>query len=127
MISLKAVRNAFNFERKEPVSYFFGADQCPSNPNSSYWMSFLNQDTPCMMGVELFARRYKMPVVYFDCQRIKRGYYTVELHVLEEDSANTKQGEITENYMRFLEKIIINKPENYLWSHRRWKHQRTKK
>jgi KDO2-lipid IV(A) lauroyltransferase len=126
MISLKGIREAFRAERDVPTSFFFGADQCPSNPKAAYWMTFLNQDTACMQGQEFFARRYKMPVVYFDVQRIKRGYYTAEIKVLEEEPEKTKPGELTEKYMQFLEQIIIKKPEDYLWSHRRWKHQRIK-
>jgi KDO2-lipid IV(A) lauroyltransferase len=126
MISLKDIREAFKTERDVPTTFFFGADQSPSNPKAAYWMTFLNQDTPCMQGLEFFARRYKMPVIYFDVQRIKRGHYTVELKVLEEEPGKTESGEITEKYMHFLEKIIKNKPEDYLWSHRRWKHQRKK-
>ncbi len=126
MISLKGIREAFAYERNRPATFFFGADQSPSNPKAAYWMNFLNQDTPCMKGLEFFAKRYKMPVIYYDVQRIKRGYYTIELKVLEEESGNTEPGEITEKYMYFLEQIILKKPEDYLWSHRRWKHQRNK-
>jgi len=126
MISLKDIREAFKAERDVPTTFFFGADQSPSNPKAAYWMTFLNQDTPCMQGLEFFARRYKMPVVYYDVQRIKRGHYNVELKVLEEEPGKTESGEITEKYMRFLEQIIKNKPEDYLWSHRRWKHKRIK-
>ncbi len=126
MISLKDIRESFRAERDVPTTFFFGADQSPSNPKAAYWMTFLNQDTACMQGLEFFARRYKMPVVYYDVQRIKRGHYTVELNVLEEDPVNTESGELTEKYMRFLEQIIIKNPEDYLWSHRRWKHQRNK-
>jgi len=106
--------------------YFFGADQSPRNTNRSHWMMFLNQDTACITGPEFFARRYRLPVVYFDVQRVKKGYYSVRLEVIEQDSANTAPGEITENYMQTLEKYILKKPEDYLWSHRRWKHVRKK-
>lgn len=124
LISIKEVKKAFNEPHDKPVAYFFGADQSPSNTKGSHWMNFLNQDTPCMKGPEFFARRYRLPVIYFDVQRIKRGYYTVELKMLEQDSANTESGEITEKYMRTLESIVLKKPEDYLWSHRRWKHSR---
>nr|MBX2842788.1 lipid A biosynthesis acyltransferase [Flammeovirgaceae bacterium] len=33
-------------------------------------------------------------------------------------------GEITEQHVRLLEKEILNKPEHWLWSHKRWKHKR---
>ena len=44
--------------------------------------------------------------------------------MLEDNPVNTSSGEITENYMRTLEQRIIEKPEDYLWSHKRWKHSR---
>ena len=124
LISITNVNEPFSAESKIPSTYFFGSDQSPSNLKHVHWMTFLNQDTACLAGGEFFARRYKMPVVYYDVQRVKRGFYTVNLIRLEEDSFNTESGEITEKYMHTLESIIKIKPEDYLWSHRRWKHQR---
>jgi len=126
LVPKQDIRKIFNEKHEGPVAYFFGADQSPSNPKGSHWMNFLNQDTACMKGPEFFARRYRLPVVYFDVQRIKRGFYTVKLEVIENDSINTDSGEITENYMQTLEKIILKKPQDFLWSHRRWKHTRAK-
>jgi KDO2-lipid IV(A) lauroyltransferase len=37
----------------------------------------------------------------------------------------TKDLEITESYIRMLETAIRNQPDNWLWSHRRWKFNRT--
>ncbi|MBR4999435.1 MAG: lauroyl acyltransferase, partial [Rikenellaceae bacterium] len=34
-------------------------------------------------------------------------------------------GEITERYVRRLENMILRRPELWLWSHRRWKYDRT--
>lgn len=124
LLSIREVKKAFNAKDDRPSIYFFGADQSPSNVKGSHWMKFLNQDTACMKGPEFFARRHRLPVVYFDVQRIKKGYYTTEIKMLESDPANTSSGEITEKYMRTLEQIIRNKPGDYLWSHRRWKHSR---
>lgn len=124
MVAQSDVRKAFSGKKEKPTTYFFGADQSPSNLKGVHWMTFLNQDTPCMKGHEFFAKHYNLPVVYFDVQRIKRGYYTVKLIPLVENSAATASGEITEKYMRTLEEIIKKKPEDYLWSHRKWKHKR---
>jgi len=126
LVSNREVKRVFSEQNDKPVTYFFGADQSPSNPKGSHWMNFLNQDTATMKGPEFFARRYQLPVVYYDVQRIKKGHYTVTLKVIENDPVNTASGEITENYMHTLEGLIINKPEDYLWSHRRWKHSRNK-
>ncbi len=125
LVRVSDVKKAFDAQDDKPAAYFFGGDQSPSNTKGSHWMEFLNQDTPCMKGPEFFARRYRFPVVYFDVQRTKRGYYTVRLEILESDPGNTSSGEITEKYMHTLEKLILQKPEDYLWSHRRWKHSRS--
>ena len=124
LVPSREVKRVFSAQNDKPATYFFGADQSPSNPRGSHWLKFLNQDTACMKGPEFFARRYKLPVVYFDVQRVKKGYYTVTLKVLEADPVNTVSGEITENYMHTLEQLVLNKPEDYLWSHRRWKHSK---
>lgn len=118
------VKTAFTEERDKPTTYFFGADQSPSNLKMAHWMTFLNQDTACNKGMEFFSRRYKLPVVYFDVQRVKRGYYTVNLIELTSDASSCTDGEITEKYMRTLESIILQKPQDWLWSHRRWKQKR---
>jgi KDO2-lipid IV(A) lauroyltransferase len=124
LVSNREVKGVLDSKKDGPVTYFFGADQSPGNPKGAHWMEFLNQDTACMKGPEFFARRYRLPVVYFDVQRVRKGYYTVTLKVLEKEPAKTDPGEITENYMHTLERIILNKPEDFLWSHRRWKHSR---
>lgn len=124
MLPSSEPRKALTMKKDRPATYFFGGDQSPSNTKSAHWMEFLHQDTAVMKGAEFFAKLSKSPVVYFDVQRVKRGYYTVKLFTLIEHPAGTENGEITEKYMHALEKIIREKPEDYLWSHRRWKHKR---
>ncbi len=127
LISISEFSKKFKMDDGRVKSIFFGADQNPSNVKRAHWLEFLNQDTACMTGAEFFARRYKLPVLYFNVQRVKRGHYSVDISVLEANPGNTSAGEITEKYMKTLENLIINKPEDYLWSHRRWKHKREKK
>lgn len=124
MISSNDARKALSMPKDQPHLYFFGGDQSPSNIKGAHWMTFLNQDTAVMKGAEFFAKIGNSPVVYFDVQRLKRGFYTVKLSILCEDSKSTENSVITENYMRKLEEIIRNKPEDFLWSHKRWKHSR---
>lgn len=123
MMSSNDARKALSIPKEQPFTYFFGGDQSPSNIKGAHWMKFLNQDTAVMKGAEFFAKLGDMPVVYFDVQRVKRGYYTVNLFTLCEESKKTENGFITETYMQALEKIILTKPEDFLWSHRRWKHK----
>jgi Kdo2-lipid IVA lauroyltransferase/acyltransferase len=64
---------------------------------------------------------YNLPVVFAATRKIRRGCYKVHFELLVEDPSVTAKGEITRLYMEALGKVIIEKPEYYLWSHRRWK------
>jgi len=115
---------------KEMIAYktglnatVFVADQAPQ-PRHAYWTTFLNQDTPVYKGVEVFAKRMNLPVVYASVKKLKRGYYEMNAEVLAEDPENTLDGAISEMYIRRLETDIVAQPESWLWSHRRWKHAR---
>lgn len=105
------------------ITYFIG-DQTPSKHEIHYWTKFLNQDTAVFLGTEKIAKKTNQAVVYFDIKKIKRGYYEVEFIKLFENPKETKDFKITESHLRYLEKKIIEKPEFWLWSHRRWKHKK---
>ena len=64
------------------------------------------------------------PVIFYNMKKIRNGYYEVELEVLEKDPSTTDDGEITQKFIKRLEKQITQSPENWLWTHRRWKHKR---
>lgn len=101
----------------------FIADQTP-RPDNAYWTTFLNQDTPVFWGTEKIAQKMNYPIVFVKIKRVKRGYYELFAETLIEKPAETKEGEISEIHTRKLEKDIIEQPEIWLWSHRRWKHKR---
>ena len=101
------------------------ADQYPGDQiGKAIWLDFLGRDTPFLHGPESYARYNNLPVVYFDLKRVKRGYYEMEIKKLVEVPKETQPGEITKKYMQFLEKAITEKPQDWLWSHKRWKKQR---
>jgi Kdo2-lipid IVA lauroyltransferase/acyltransferase len=101
----------------------FIADQSPL-PSNAYWMEFLNQDTPVFIGIEKIALKIQYPIVYITIRRVKRGYYRVFAERIELPSISQKSGTITEIHTRRLEADIRSQPENWLWTHRRWKHER---
>lgn len=102
----------------------FGADQSPSNLHNVHWMTFLHQDTPVALGAERYAREYGYPVVFLKTTKVKRGFYEMELLLLEENPRDTAPGQITEQHTRTLEAIIREQPAYWLWTHRRWKRKR---
>ena len=123
---LIAMKDTFrDMVRNKPVlnATAFIADQSPSI-DKAYWMNFLNQDTPVFMGTEKIAQKMKYPIVYVSINRIKRGYYTLTADLLPPPPAPSMEGEITRSHTLRLEQDIIERPETWLWSHRRWKHSR---
>ncbi len=101
----------------------FIADQAPL-PDRAYWLEFLNQDTPVFLGIEKIALKFQYPIVYISIRRVKRGYYEVSAEIIRLPSEPDKTGTITEIHTRKLESDIRKQPENWLWTHRRWKHTR---
>ncbi|MCD4681158.1 MAG: lysophospholipid acyltransferase family protein [Bacteroidales bacterium] len=126
MISSQHAMRHFINNKNELTFTFMAADQTPIESEIQYWTNFLNQNTPVFTGAEKIARSLDLAVVYVDVKRIKRGYFEANIVELCDDAASSKENEITEKYMRLLEKSIIEQPDNWLWSHRRWKHKRTK-
>ena len=114
-------------ERKDVVrALVMGSDQSPQNWKSAYWTTFLNQDSGFFTGTERIARKLDYPVIFSEMRRIRRGYYEIEFtEIAKPDYKDLPSGEITERFVRILEKSIHNHPADYLWSHRRWKHKRT--
>ena len=102
----------------------FLTDQRPMVKYIEYWTTFLNQETPVQLGTEKIGKKLDYAIVYGHTRKLKRGYYNTEFTLLCENPQETKEFEITEMHTRALEKTIREKPEYWLWSHRRWKHDR---
>lgn len=112
--------------RKEVTATAFIADQTPS-PGNAHWMTFMNQDTAVFKGTETIARKLDYPVIYMSVIRENRGQYKLHSELLAEHPQELSENELTELHTRRLEQDIINYPETWLWSHRRWKHKRPAK
>ena len=108
---------------KELTATAFIADQTPS-PANAYWMTFLNQDTAVFKGTETIARKLDYPVIYLSVIRERRGHYRIHGELLAEHPRDLPENALTELHTKLLEQDIIDHPETWLWSHRRWKHKR---
>ncbi|MDX2001857.1 MAG: lipid A biosynthesis acyltransferase [Chitinophagales bacterium] len=109
---------------KETRAYHFITDQSPIKATSAHWTTFLNQDTAIFMGTEKVAKMTNMPVLYLKILRTKRGHYSVEIQEVSMNPQSNRLYEITEIHTRLLEENIKQQPDNWLWSHRRWKKKR---
>jgi Kdo2-lipid IVA lauroyltransferase/acyltransferase len=119
------VRDTFEnyIETGTPCAYMMLSDQSPNNLKKAYYTNFLNQDSAIIYGAEYFAKKYNFPVFYYQVIKDKPGYYHVDITLISDKPQETHYGEITEKYVQLLEQTIINKPQYWLWSHRRWKNR----
>lgn len=103
-------------------------DQNPGNINQVHWDQFLNQETAFLNGPAKIAEKYRMSVIYLKSCKINRHHYvlTPELIVDARKGQDINSQEIMKKIVHSIESEIVTQPEIWLWSHRRWKHQRNK-
>lgn len=123
-----ALRRIVQLRKEETPSIIgFIADQCPRSENIHHWLSFLHQDTPVFTGAERIAKKAQAVAYFGHISRPRRGEYVCTLHPLasQEEVAQLPEYALTERYMQALEQMIKDTPHLWLWSHKRWKQQRT--
>jgi KDO2-lipid IV(A) lauroyltransferase len=125
MISVKKAARHFVESKKKLTATSFGIDQSPLNSKNCHWMTFLHQDTGVMYGLEKSARSLDYPVLFIRIEKVRRGYYEIYLDPVTDDPQLEQPFHIIEKATRYLEAEIIKSPSNWLWTHRRWKRQRT--
>jgi KDO2-lipid IV(A) lauroyltransferase len=113
-------------QQKTPYLLILLSDQSPSDADSSYWVPFLNQLTAVLPGAEKLALKFKLPVYFTDMTKVKRGHYVCHSHLIADPRNNNYEAaQITALHTEYLEQKIIEQPETWLWSHKRWKLKRS--
>ncbi|WP_293789642.1 lysophospholipid acyltransferase family protein [uncultured Pedobacter sp.] len=107
--------------KNEPTLLCFASDQSPTKEETKYFTDFLNQPTAALLGVEKIAKSTKRPIYYFKVNVVKKGYYHVEVLPLCLNPESIHEFGITDLHFKFLENIIKEQPQYWLWSHKRWK------
>jgi KDO2-lipid IV(A) lauroyltransferase len=117
------MRNAIIPYRNERAVIALVADQNAGVPQTAFWLNFFSKPAPFVKGPESGARRGNVTAVFCYFSKAKRGYYTIHFHLANENPSSTQTGELTRMYVKYLEEVIRQQPEMWLWSHRRWKHE----
>lgn len=112
-------------DKRDGIIGIFGmvSDQSPQAHRAKYWSNFMGVKVPIFNGAETMARKLGLAVVFLKVSKVKRGYYQAEFIPITENGKNTEENEITETFLRLTEQQIKEKPEHYLWTHKRWKHR----
>jgi KDO2-lipid IV(A) lauroyltransferase len=78
---------------------------------------------PVHTGGEMLAKKYDMNVAFLKIKKVKRGFYEAELVSIYENVKDIPNYEISDRFMEMVEQQILEAPEFYLWTHKRWKHR----
>lgn len=97
------------------------SDQKPSKRSSYVWTQFLNQETAFLDGSEVLAHKFGFSAVYAHICSPKRGYYRIRFEQITDDPELMQPEEMTKRYAELLEQNICAQPEQWLWTHNRWK------
>ena len=104
--------------------YGFASDQSPRANSAFHWTKFMGIEVPVHTGAEMLSKRYDMNLVYLNTKKVKRGHYEATLEILSDNPQNVPNYDLTDQYLKLLEKQIYEEPEYYLWTHKRWKYRK---
>jgi len=111
--------------RKEVRGFAMVADQSPMRKEEKYWTTFLNQDSSFAVGSQKIAQLTKYPAFFVGMRRLSLGHYEVYFEELGHAPYKKEGYELTEKYARALEKMIIDSPENWMWTNKKWKRKKS--
>lgn len=119
-----AVRNVLKGKDRQRAIGFV-ADQRPFERGAKVWINFMGRETAFYPGNVALPYVTQFPCFYLKATRIKPGYYECEAIPLGNPPIPKKDASVLKNYAAEIEKQIQEYPADWLWSHKRWKYQRT--
>jgi len=125
MLRIDPILQKIKKEKDKQFAVIFGNDQSPTRSQLAHFTNFLNQETAVAYGAERMAREFNMPILGGSIMKVSRGHYQVTFTLISDDHSKFKKGEITAAFTKHLEKDILAAPQYWLWSHNRWKHQKS--
>jgi len=111
--------------QSRPTATILISDQSPSSRKRAHWIQFFGRETACLPGADIISRMFGYPVFNYRITRVRRGYYEVTFIPVSMNLSEAAEGSITRCYHELLEQEIREHPGNWLWSHKRWKMQRS--
>lgn len=111
----------FLSKQESPWCLTFIADQNPPK-ETAHWVDFFGIKTAFFSGWSRLALRKKIPVLLAVPKDLDSWNRCMDFSILYNGTEELSSEELTARYAQALEAQIRNKPEAWLWSHKRWKH-----
>ena len=108
--------------RNEKRLYIFPTDQCPYKYASAHTVdNFMHQPTLTMTGGAALAHKFGFAVVYMAFKKKEDFGYKMSFREICPDASKFTPEDIMNEFYSYLEEDVNAQPENYLWTHKRWK------
>ncbi|TDE30595.1 lipid A biosynthesis acyltransferase [Flavobacterium ranwuense] len=121
----KAIPLMAENQKNEILSmYGLASDQSPKLNRAFHWDKFMGVEVPVHTGAEMLAKKYDLNVLFVKVKKVKRGFYKATFVPITDNPRSIPDFEITNTFLREVEKQILEAPEYYFWTHKRWKHRR---
>ncbi|SFF41124.1 lysophospholipid acyltransferase family protein [Flavobacterium xueshanense] len=104
--------------------YGLASDQSPKLNRAFHWDTFMGVEVPVHTGAEMLAKKYDLNVLFVKVKKVKRGFYEATFVPITDNPNSFPDFEITNIFLREVEKQILEAPEYYFWTHKRWKHRK---
>jgi Kdo2-lipid IVA lauroyltransferase/acyltransferase len=99
------------------------ADQVPTSSPGRVWLKFLGRETAFFPGPAEIARAGSYCAYFLALRRVRRGYYEMRFEPLAAAGEQLGVSEFTARYAARVETLVRACPEDWAWTHRRWKLQ----
>lgn len=99
------------------------ADQAPPRDHV-HWAHMFGIESDFYPGLIQLPYLMQATVVFGRIKRRKRGFYDVELVPIGNPPFERNDYSVLKKYIEEIEQLIKESPEDYLWTHNRWKHTR---
>ncbi|RKS17866.1 KDO2-lipid IV(A) lauroyltransferase [Flavobacterium endophyticum] len=123
LIDTKETINVIHENQKNDIKgvYGFASDQSPKASKAFHWGEFFGVNVPMHTGAEMIAKRMDLNVIFVKGAKIKRGYYQATFVEMVDNPKEVPNYQISDMFLRLVEQQILEAPEYYLWTHKRWK------
>jgi KDO2-lipid IV(A) lauroyltransferase len=127
MITMEQTFRESLIRLKKPCYIGILGDQSPARHPGMYFTRFMGRPAPVHLGIATICLKMDVPLYHFDIRRVRRGRYVVRFtHIPHADLLPFSKEAVhtlTDRHVAALETAIREAPSDWLWSHRRWKHQ----
>jgi KDO2-lipid IV(A) lauroyltransferase len=97
------------------------ADQVPTSSPGRVWLEFFGRETAFFPGPAEIAKAGRYSVYFLALRRLRRGYYETRFEPIAAAGEDLDVPTLIRRYAARVEALVREHPEDWAWTHRRWK------